>query len=559
MRSATALRRPSNHAVGAFLMTAACSLLAPTLGSAATFHVDRVDDPDPDTASACTDGAALDCSLRGAIKAANLTPGGPHTVSLPVGDFVLSRVGALEDANATGDLDILAHVVVEGAGMDSTTIDGGGSSEFADRVFHLTGPGAALELRDLEVAGGRSSRGGGVFIGSDQGSLAGPIPGGAGGGVVTALVIERVRLIDNVASSGGGALHVVQGAVTISDSEITSNEGSSGGGIFIDTGSITVSTTVFRGNRAASVGGAAFTYHGSENSGSFTDCLFEGNDALVAGAVQVLSSALGPIAFLRCRFVRNQATDGVSGTGGGLRVEAGTDVLIEDCSFHSNAAGYRGGGLWIGSGAGAQISGSTFWDNAAQAGGGAFCDSCTELLFGRSTLSANEATDGAGGGVANIAGDIGFDLTTVSGNSASAGGTIVAANGGTIEFGRSVLAGTCLSLGAVFLTDDDNLESPGDTCGLGSGDTRDVADPLLSQAWAFGGETWTRLPLPGSPVLGAAAGAVCGAVDQRGEPAPAGDCDAGSVERQGDDPEPIFIGHFEARSAPTDWSSWTGP
>ena len=56
-----------------------------------------------------------DCSLREAIESANTDaaadacfPGsGPDVIAVPAGTYTLSIAGANEDANATGDLDIL--------------------------------------------------------------------------------------------------------------------------------------------------------------------------------------------------------------------------------------------------------------------------------------------------------------------------------------------------------------------------------------------------------------------------------------------------------------------
>src|SRR5687767_3174871 len=57
-----------------------------------------------------------DCSLREAIQAANADAGvddcaagsGADTIALPAGAYTLAIAGAGEDANATGDLDIVS-------------------------------------------------------------------------------------------------------------------------------------------------------------------------------------------------------------------------------------------------------------------------------------------------------------------------------------------------------------------------------------------------------------------------------------------------------------------
>ena len=64
---------------------------------ATTFNVDRTDDV---IASGCNDGVPNDCSLRGAIIAANGSPGG-DIINLPAGTYVLTGLRC-EDAAATG-------------------------------------------------------------------------------------------------------------------------------------------------------------------------------------------------------------------------------------------------------------------------------------------------------------------------------------------------------------------------------------------------------------------------------------------------------------------------
>ena len=62
--------------------------------------------------------------------------GGPSTIILPAGSYTLSIPGANEDAAATGDLDILAPITVQGAGPPTTTITGDGP----DRIFDVPHP-----------------------------------------------------------------------------------------------------------------------------------------------------------------------------------------------------------------------------------------------------------------------------------------------------------------------------------------------------------------------------------------------------------------------------------
>jgi len=71
-----------------------------------------------------------DCSLREAIQAANTdsavdgcTAGsGADTITLPAGYYTLTIAGANEEDNATGDLDILDDLTINGDGEGYTVI-----------------------------------------------------------------------------------------------------------------------------------------------------------------------------------------------------------------------------------------------------------------------------------------------------------------------------------------------------------------------------------------------------------------------------------------------------
>src|SRR5690606_32353937 len=89
--------------------------------------------------------AAGGCSLRAAISEANLSA---EVVTITIGaaiDPQLSIEGAGEDGNATGDLDVLA----------SMTIDGSGATILAERLDRaIDHHGGSLVLTDLTLADG---------------------------------------------------------------------------------------------------------------------------------------------------------------------------------------------------------------------------------------------------------------------------------------------------------------------------------------------------------------------------------------------------------------------
>ncbi len=85
-----------------------------------------VDTTDDDPARSTCDGAIdNDCSLRGAISFANASSTDSYIhITIPAGLYAFAVNGTGEDANLTGDLDILDNFVfLEGAGTSLTTID----------------------------------------------------------------------------------------------------------------------------------------------------------------------------------------------------------------------------------------------------------------------------------------------------------------------------------------------------------------------------------------------------------------------------------------------------
>jgi CSLREA domain-containing protein len=73
-----------------------------------------------------------ECTLRAAVQETNVLPG-EDTITIPAGTYYLSIAGAWEDNAATGDLDITDDLVVTGAGMGVTLIDG----NELDRIFDI--------------------------------------------------------------------------------------------------------------------------------------------------------------------------------------------------------------------------------------------------------------------------------------------------------------------------------------------------------------------------------------------------------------------------------------
>jgi len=254
-----------------------------------------------------------DCSLREAIRAANLDaavdgcPAGSaaDTIVVPTGTYVLTLTGAGEDSNLTGDLDVLNSVVISGAGVGATIVNGNAT----DRVFDIRA--GVVEISGMTIQNGRATHGGGVYnnatltlnliiitgnvaqgpAGANSSSSPGGGGGGFGGGIynLASLAIAASTLSNNQATGGnggnsspsgwaggggggagmGGAIfNADYGTITIADSTVSSNTarggdggvgdcsggggGGLGGAIFNGYGSIVIAhNSTFSGNTAA--------------------------------------------------------------------------------------------------------------------------------------------------------------------------------------------------------------------------------------------------------------------------------------------------------------------
>ncbi len=214
-----------------------CDIGAYEYSAPMTFTVTKTEDT--------ADGACdADCSIREAIGAANMRSGA--TVSIPAGNYTTTLAGASEDANATGDFDILSNVTIMGAGANSTIIDGGG----LDRIFHING------LFNVSITG--------VIVqnGNTDTSF------GGGGGILNdggALTITSCAVSNNISNIGGGGILSESGSLNIINSTINGNEStnSAGGGVNNQGGVFTVNNSTFSDNTSDANGGGIYNGFGS--------------------------------------------------------------------------------------------------------------------------------------------------------------------------------------------------------------------------------------------------------------------------------------------------------
>ena len=328
------------------------------------------------------------CTLRAAINAANgsgptgtCTAGDPDPatdrIELPANfQFTATSLGAGEEANATGDLDISGNVDIVGNG-GAITGSGDRVIDIHSGAVHITGATISggvtagandgggirsvgmLTLTNCVVAGNRTGSGAAGAAGAGGGR------GGGGGGIRSDgnLTLEGTTVRDNSTGNGGTG-----GAVNGDPADERGGEGGTGGGIYATGDTLTVRNSTIEDNTSGDGG---------------------------TGGIGGLETG---------------AQGGQGGFGGGVAA-SGLTVSISDSTVRRNATGRGGdgGGAIFGSEAGGR----------GGIGGGLFQDSGT-LTVTTTTVSENRAGDGGGGGVVQAgAGPVGGEGGSVGGVSAS--------------------------------------------------------------------------------------------------------------------------------------------
>ena len=422
---------------------------------ATTFDVDRTDDTA--AATACT-VALNDCSLRGAIIAANADVSAtPAVINLqPATTYNLTLTNASqENAAATGDLDItttLHSVTIVGGGSSgpgASIVDAAGltSGNMHDRAFQITGPGVTVIFQDLAIRNGQAADDG------SSGASTNPTAQNftrAGGGILNGAGID----VNLVAVNGGGSVTLdnvtIQSCQVLGKGDDQVNQHRTldawGGGLASigATGNVIITGSTLTGNTALGGDGGDFN-NGNASGGKGGAIYFGGGTLNIDGSRIDNSNATGGKGG-DTNLVSNQQNGGGGGTaqGGGAYVASGT-VTINNTTFEScaatggnagngqnsgNAGGESGGGGLYSAGS-VTVTNSTFDLNTSTGGRGG--DS-----FGPDCFGAHASFDGGaarGGAILADGGSLIINTATLANNSASGG------NGG--DGGKTNGGGAC--------------------------------------------------------------------------------------------------------------------
>jgi fibronectin-binding autotransporter adhesin len=417
-----------------------------------------------------------DCSLREAIQAANTDAAvdacaagsGADTIVFDAatdGTPIVLTGAPEEDANASGDLDILdgGDLTIQGNGAGITIVDGGG----IDRIFHVCPAGGcdnAVTVSGLTIQNGfvRFRGGGGLRneVGTTTLDASVVIANRAqnGGGIMNfaTLHIQNGSMVGqfdagNSAASGGGIDNWEGGVVTVDGSSVISNTARLSGGGIHNRGTLTVTNgSAIGGNTAAGTrsedgGGGIYSELGatttvdgstlSANACTAVGC--DGGGIWNNGTLVVTNgSSIGGTA------AGNQATDqgggiynlegsavvdsstvsgNASGWGGGGIYNVEAMVTVEGSSVISNVADY-GGGIYNAVGTATLDSSTVISNTASNHGGGIYNWGTLNVRNGSGVISNTAA--GLGGGIYSREGTVTVDASTVSANTATDGGGI---------------------------------------------------------------------------------------------------------------------------------------
>ncbi len=458
-------------ALASALLVLASVFGAPQPAAAATFNVTKT----ADTADGTCDA---DCSLREAIIAANALAGA-DTIVVPAGTYLLTLVGAAEDASATGDLDITGDVTITGAGAGSTIVDGNAT----DRVFDLRPASFNVTLSGLTIRNG------------------------------------------NVTGFGGGVHKEGFGVIQVINAAVTGNTASNfGGGINNNDGAaFNVDLTTVSGNTASGFGGGI----NNNSNGAFTlrDSTVSGNSSSGFGGGGLNNNSTGNL-----RIIRSTISNNTGQNGGGINNNSTGPLTITDTVISGNIAngGIGGGGILNNSTGLLTLYTSTLSTNSSTGfgGGGINSNSSGALDVQLVTISGNSTTGSAGGGgiYKNSSAAIAIVSATITGNSSTNGGRSIHLNtAGSLSVFNTIIANPAsgANCGGIAVTSNGfNLASDASCNLVAVGDLQN-ANPLLAPLANNGGLTPTHGLQAGSPAIDAGSPA-SPAVDQRGVARPIG-------------------------------------
>jgi len=309
---------------------------------------------------------------------------------------------------------------------------------------------------------------------------------------------------------------------------VTGGSAESGAGIF-NNGTLALLDCTVRQN--AATGGGGGIYNGGRlvlRNSTVAENTALGNGGGIYNAFGAPPEELSVLQLFESTVSGNTATS----AGGGIFSEGQTSLT--DSSVSGNSA-EEGGGVYQTAGELLTLTRSTISENNADDGAGLHVYQADAVLR-NSTLSGNVAQSLGGAIFSRTQSTLAITNSTLSSNGASMGSTIFFFQSEEAKLINTIVDGACNLAEAT--SQGQNIESPGNTCGLSGANDQTSVTPAeldLGSLQDNGGPTLTQLPGSGSAARDAAS---CADLegnpvtrDQRGVSRPQGpQCDVGAVE-----------------------------
>ena len=259
-----------------------------------------------------------------------------------------------------------------------------------------------------------------------------------------------------------------------------------------------------------------------EEGGTLTleNCVVSHNTANTGGGIWVK----GVATVVNCTISHNRADRIAPGTyncgsGGGIKVEGGGTLTLVNSTVNDNEAKFNGGGVFVSCGSTATLANCTISDNEATGYGGG--------LYTRNVLHLTHCTVVNNLARTEPASDQPSDgARTPQDHAHGGGGVYVKGTRGTLYITNTIVANNDVEDCTVAPRDEHGKggslgANSNNLVGDGSCDPAYSGDPLLGPLADNGGDTLTFALLPGSPAIDAVSVVSCTLpADQRGEPRP---------------------------------------
>jgi hypothetical protein len=216
---------------------------------------------------------------------------------------------------------------------------------------------------------------------------------GSGGGLLSTagdVSVSDSSFNGNSANRAGGAIELIDGTLTFTNSDMTNNDVNgtagtaapgNGGGLHVtgNSGLITISGSTVSGNEAAREGGGLWNQSGTfmnvdtttiDGNSSFGTAIDDGGAGIFnnGGMLEVTTSAIS-----------NNSASGATSSGGGIHNASGGDVMVMRSTISTNTANGAGAGIYN-NGASFDLNAVTVaMNNALSDGGGIQSETTTSL------------------------------------------------------------------------------------------------------------------------------------------------------------------------------------